>query len=104
MAGQRSDSQPFVRAEVDVDARTIWLGSRCYSLVATENAWNAVDPTSGQRLWFRPVPKVDGGWWYVGEPHDARVLCSLWCGECERAGVDPRPPSRGKVSGTFRRS
>lgn len=101
---RQSDPPLSIRTEVDVEARIIWLGNSSYSLVATESSWSTTDPATGERLWFRPVPKVDGGWWYVGEPHDARVLCSLWCGACERAGLDPRPQRRGKVSGTYRRS
>jgi hypothetical protein len=89
--------------DVDVDACRIRVGAHVYELVPSETTWFTTDAT-GAKLWFRPVPRPDGGWWFVGEPLDARVLCALWCGACERAGVDARPAARSGQSGTFRRS
>jgi hypothetical protein len=89
----------------DVSRREITFDGAVFKLFADGGVWRTIDPATGAELWFRPVRRPHrADFWFVGEPLKARFLCALWCGACERAGVDPRPPERSvPVSGTFRR-
>lgn len=103
---EMSPARPLSVTEIHVDVRRreIRIDDVTYELIVQGRRWLTVNPKTGEALWFRPVPRHDGAhWWFVGEPHDARLLCSLWCGACEREGVDPRPAQRGSSSGTYKR-